>query len=79
MAIDLSSLEERENLEMDVILELQNGQDLVVNNQKCLETNKILKILLMNRKEGFVNGFFKKSEIHQSKRLTGKEFFQSNR
>lgn len=68
MAIDLSSLEERENLEMDVILELQNGQDLVVNNQKCLETNKILKILLMNRKEGFVNGFFKKSEI-------GKELF----
>lgn len=27
MATDLSSLEERENLEMDVILELLNGQD----------------------------------------------------
>lgn len=27
MATDLSSLEEMENLEMDVILELLNGQD----------------------------------------------------
>lgn len=27
MATDLSSLEERENLEMDVILELLSGQD----------------------------------------------------